>query len=63
MRIEAIGSVTSIGPIYSIRPISKNERLARIAKKEKRIQEEDKDRQAMIFFKSEWLGRYVDMYV
>jgi hypothetical protein len=43
-------------------PISKSECLARIAEKEKRIQEV-KDRQTMILLKPDWLGRYIDMYV
>jgi hypothetical protein len=62
MRIGTVGSVTNIGPIYPIRPISKGERLARITEKEKHIQE-TKDCQTMIFLKPDWLGRYVDMYV
>jgi hypothetical protein len=62
MRIEAVGSVTSMTPIYPPRSLSRSERSARIAEKGSRIQEK-KARRSQNFFKPDWLGRYVDIYV
>jgi hypothetical protein len=62
MRVEAIGSGTNACALYSIEPVSKSERLARIAEREKRAQAK-KDSQRWVLSKPDWMGLYVDIYV